>query len=155
VVTYFVDLRERAMSLETHTPGDGGGLLCRLHADALTVPRGWTLDDRRDPVPRLFRLPDSPTQPADPTPSRGRRRRERLDDGPSLLDETLETPREVPVEPARGEEETRPMPRASGEDETAPIDEVVDEPRELRYVRDEDETWGDAAGDDPWAEEAY
>lgn len=31
------------------------GRLCRRHADALVVPRGWTIDDRRDPIPRLFR----------------------------------------------------------------------------------------------------
>ena len=32
------------------------GRLCRRHANALVVPRGWTLDDRRDPVPKLFRV---------------------------------------------------------------------------------------------------
>jgi hypothetical protein len=32
------------------------GALCRRHADALVVPRGWTLDDRREPIPRLFRV---------------------------------------------------------------------------------------------------
>ena len=32
------------------------GALCRRHADALVVPRGWTLDDQRDPTPRLFRV---------------------------------------------------------------------------------------------------
>jgi hypothetical protein len=31
------------------------GRLCRRHANALTVPHGWTLDDRRDPNPKLFR----------------------------------------------------------------------------------------------------
>lgn len=29
-------------------------LLCRRHADAMVVPRGWTLDDRREVMPRLF-----------------------------------------------------------------------------------------------------
>ena len=31
------------------------GVLCRRHADAMVVPRGWFLDDRREPAPRLFR----------------------------------------------------------------------------------------------------
>ncbi|MEY2975051.1 MAG: hypothetical protein RIR49_1471 [Actinomycetota bacterium] len=31
------------------------GVLCRRHADGMTVPRGWTLDDSRDPTLRLFR----------------------------------------------------------------------------------------------------
>lgn len=30
-------------------------LLCRRHADAMVVPRGWTLEDRRDDQPRLFK----------------------------------------------------------------------------------------------------
>lgn len=31
------------------------GRLCRRHANALSVPRGWTIDDRRDDIPRLFK----------------------------------------------------------------------------------------------------
>ncbi len=34
-------------------------VVCRQHADAMVVPRGWTLDDRRESRPRLFRVPDS------------------------------------------------------------------------------------------------
>jgi hypothetical protein len=30
------------------------GRLCRRHANALSVPRGWTIDDRRELVPKLF-----------------------------------------------------------------------------------------------------
>ena len=36
------------------TPHDDQNVLCRRHADAMTVPRGWTLDDRREEIPRLF-----------------------------------------------------------------------------------------------------
>ena len=39
------------------------GRLCRRHADALSVPRGWTIDDRRDAVPKLFRVIDDPQPP--------------------------------------------------------------------------------------------
>jgi hypothetical protein len=46
-----------------------GGVLCRRHADSMVVPRGWTLDDLRDPDLHLFRPP-----PAVPTGrSRGAR----------------------------------------------------------------------------------
>lgn len=65
------------------------GSLCRRHADALTAPRGWTLDDRRDPVPRLLRVPENPT-PADLTPGGGfRRRKKRVEtvDIPTLFAE--------------------------------------------------------------------
>jgi len=33
------------------------GVLCRRHADTMVVPRGWTLDDLRDPDLHLFRPP--------------------------------------------------------------------------------------------------
>jgi len=36
---------------------DRAGVLCRRHADAMVVPLGWMLDDRRDPIPRLFKAP--------------------------------------------------------------------------------------------------
>jgi hypothetical protein len=54
------------------------GLLCRRHADALTPPRGWWLDDRRDPSPQLFREPElpKPVVPVqDPSGAVPRRRR--------------------------------------------------------------------------------
>ena len=39
--------------------GDDAGrrVLCRRHADTMVVPRGWTLDDLRDPDLHLFRPP--------------------------------------------------------------------------------------------------
>jgi Ni,Fe-hydrogenase III small subunit len=37
------------------------GVLCRRHADAMVVPLGGMLDDRRDLVPRLFKAPAQPT----------------------------------------------------------------------------------------------
>ena len=40
---------------------DRAGVLCRRHADAMVVPLGWMLDDRRDPIPRLFKTPAQPT----------------------------------------------------------------------------------------------
>ena len=36
------------------------GRLCRRHADALSVPRGWSVDDRRQAIPQLFRPSDLP-----------------------------------------------------------------------------------------------
>lgn len=44
-------------------------VLCQRHADAMVVPLGWTLDDRREDVLRLFR-----PRPAEPTPVRPMRR---------------------------------------------------------------------------------
>jgi len=50
----WIDSYERAST-------DRAGVLCRRHADAMVVPLGWMLDDRRDAVPRLFKAPA--TQP--------------------------------------------------------------------------------------------
>jgi hypothetical protein len=38
--------------LEVVAGGDGAASLCRRHADAMAVPRGWLLDDRRHEPPR-------------------------------------------------------------------------------------------------------
>lgn len=37
--------------------GSGANALCRRHADALAVPKGWSIDDRREAAPRLFSAP--------------------------------------------------------------------------------------------------
>ncbi|MEI8239076.1 MAG: DUF3499 family protein [Actinomycetota bacterium] len=39
------------------------GVLCRRHADAMVVPLGWTLDDRRELEPRLFKSRDTASPP--------------------------------------------------------------------------------------------
>ena len=53
-------------------------VLCRRHADAMVVPRGWTLDDRREATWRLFR----PKPAGDDTGSIARRRRRQGDHTP-------------------------------------------------------------------------
>lgn len=75
------------------------GRLCRRHADALVVPRGWTIDDRRQAIPQLFRVTDTQPEPkpakkSEPvdkksTAPKAPAKREKRDDGPSLF-ETIE-----------------------------------------------------------------
>ena len=49
------DSSERLIILDRRLDEWGGsGVLCEPHADRLTVPRGWGLDDRRTTEPRLF-----------------------------------------------------------------------------------------------------
>jgi hypothetical protein len=61
-------------------PTPDPAVLCRRHADAMVVPRGWTLDDRRELQPRLFKPrpapapAPAPAAAAAPAPSRRRRR---------------------------------------------------------------------------------
>ena len=53
---------------------DDAGVLCLRHADSMVVPRGWTLDDLRDPELHLFRppLPAPTRRTAAPRPVRER-----------------------------------------------------------------------------------
>jgi hypothetical protein len=80
------------------------GVLCRRHADAMVVPRGWTLDDRREATPRLFRVADPPPGASNTAnhPSRGRRPRAGVGGEPPLqlaFEESPEADSEPPVPP--------------------------------------------------------
>jgi hypothetical protein len=54
-----------------HAVDSRAGVLCRRHADAMVVPLGWMLDDRREAAPRLF-VPGEPV--VAPAVQRERRR---------------------------------------------------------------------------------
>lgn len=76
------------------------GVLCLRHADAMIVPRGWTLDDRREPTPRLFRPPTDPDPGTDrprQQPTRPRRVQSEPEPEQLQIDGTgeLERPRDA------------------------------------------------------------
>jgi hypothetical protein len=63
--TLLFDYRARTSSLEPLSDDDHPMAydLCEAHADALTVPRGWRLDDRRavdHPAPEVVTPPPVP-----------------------------------------------------------------------------------------------
>ena len=67
------------------------GVLCRRHADAMVVPRGWSLDDRREAIPKLFRTDavesnDEAGGPARARPRAHRHPRDNAEAAPSLFD---------------------------------------------------------------------
>jgi hypothetical protein len=67
VASYCFDGRAALVWLDWLDParGLGAGVLCRRHADTLTPPRGWHLQDRRPPAPRLWDdRPPTPLAPA-------------------------------------------------------------------------------------------
>ena len=93
------------------------GRLCRRHANALTVPNGWTLDDRRDPNPKLFRVSDFDAAGKEETPggtgrkkaegkaSPRKRERPKPEDVPSLFEalrRELDEPGAAPADGDRG-----------------------------------------------------
>jgi hypothetical protein len=62
-MTYGFDAEHLMVWIDAYDSVAAGrdGVLCRRHADAMVVPLGWMLDDRRDPVPRLFKAPANVT----------------------------------------------------------------------------------------------
>jgi hypothetical protein len=75
-------------------PVDDHNVLCQRHADAMVVPRGWTLDDRREPVPRLFAPRRFDPEPGPARPARRSRRSPAPPTGEQLqIDGTGEIPR--------------------------------------------------------------
>ena len=82
-VAYGMRAEDLVFWLDTLRPDtyQSSGVLCRRHADSMVVPKHWTLDDLRDPVPRLFR-PPAPVPAPPPAP---RRRRSSGDDTEQLL----------------------------------------------------------------------
>jgi hypothetical protein len=66
VASFCFDGRAALVWLDPLDPdnGVGAGVLCARHADALTPPRGWHLQDRRVPTPRLWDDRPAPPEPA-------------------------------------------------------------------------------------------
>ncbi len=121
------------------------GSLCKRHADAMVVPRGWTLDDRREPGPRLFRpKPDEPPA-APPAPPR-RKRRPRAK--PATPTESVAgAPPTTPPPPAP--EPAQPMLTAAAPAAAAEAEAELDESRTVAEVTGEP-----SANDDPDATQA-
>jgi len=77
------------------------GVICRRHADAMVVPRGWTLDDRREARPRLFKVVD--TGRGNSTQEMRRPRTQKpvtIEPAPQLVFESVEPSTELIEEPA-------------------------------------------------------
>jgi hypothetical protein len=109
------------------------GRLCRRHADAISVPRGWTVDDRRQAIPQLFRPSDLPV--AEPVKKEKKlakppKSAEQNDKKLSLFETIAEELAEIEkVQVAPDPDETRAIPwspRLSGsyedeDDQNAPV----------------------------------
>ena len=96
------------------------GVLCRRHADAMVVPLGWMLDDRREPVPRLFKPRDAAPPPA-PRPRRHRSAAPRDDTG------QLEFSAAAKVVSSEQQEPT-PVPASTVAAVAEPVAEDIDSP---------------------------
>ena len=92
IAAYFLDSAELLMTLENYVPVDGMQVngLCRRHADALVVPRGWRIEDKRENVPRLFPVTPPSEKPkakdSAPKKSESKKNRAKLP-RPSIFDD--------------------------------------------------------------------
>jgi len=68
-VEYSLNPGKLLLSLENFVvvEGDRRSAVCTRHADLMSVPKGWSIDDRRENPPRLFRAPKSSVTPIKPT----------------------------------------------------------------------------------------
>lgn len=106
-------------------PTPDPSVLCRRHADAMVVPRGWTLDDRREPVPRLFK-------PRDAARPKSKRSRSRAEVGDRPVAEQLQI------------DGTGEIPRTHGArtpDDHVPDDHVLDDHGDSPVFESDHEPW--------------
>lgn len=101
--------------------------ICILHAERLTVPRGWALEDRRSEEPPLFVPPPSAPPAARPrTEGRAGRRRNSSDSHPAA--QTMELFEVLRQELAEAEAAAEPVPEPVAEPVPEPVGETVPEP---------------------------
>ena len=101
---------------------DHAGRLCRRHANALSVPRGWTIDDRRELVPKLFVVKTSDE-----------------DEAPSAKKKKVASAEKKPKKAA-----TRPRPSlfeandaqraAENQEPVSSVDQHIEDPDETRAI---------------------
>lgn len=65
-VEYIIDPQSLLLTLQNYevVKGERRSALCAVHGDRMSVPKGWSIDDRRENPPRLFRTPKSGVAPA-------------------------------------------------------------------------------------------
>lgn len=112
------------------------GVLCRRHADAMVVPLGWMLDDRREAVPRLFKSRE--TTP--PAPTRVRRQRHhaardetgQLELAPAAVEAAVAAePVSPPAEPQPAAATAEHEPEGNGAPAKSPWKPVFDQSDDL------------------------
>ena len=126
------------VTLENYAPvgNERRNCLCMKHADRLSVPRGWSIDDRRESVPRLFRPPAPVKVQRDTTPASGQRRKSRGEAvRPKLFDR--EVVQETAPAPAPA---TPPAPAPVQVDEWEVRDDGLEETQAMQWKPSFDHT---------------
>lgn len=133
------------------TATDDQNVLCLRHADAMSVPRGWTLDDRREEIPRLFKPRPVPREERPAT----RRKRAVRTDAESVdavepveqlvIDGTGELPR-----PDVSDVLDVPEDVPSADDVDVPAEAAVTETTTVEPSAAESSAAGPDSGETPW-----
>ena len=65
-VEYIIDPHSLLLTLQNYevVKGERRSALCAVHGDRMSVPKGWSIDDRREDPPRLFKTPKSGVAPS-------------------------------------------------------------------------------------------
>jgi hypothetical protein len=87
------------VTMDNYLPGEGDRLsaICRKHADRMSMPRDWVIDDRRTNNPTLFKVQQSPKPARREEPSVTRRRARPFPKPESFDTLSLVRPSEQPV----------------------------------------------------------
>jgi hypothetical protein len=76
-------------------PPGARGVVCQKHSESLSAPRGWSFEDRREAIPRLFKTRDSGHLSAVPEPTTETPRPKADSTGSTKRDVTGATKRDV------------------------------------------------------------
>jgi hypothetical protein len=117
-VAYGFDAEHLVVWLDAFHVAQGArsGVLCRRHANAMVVPLGWMLDDRREPEPRLFQAPP----PVIDEPVVKKRRAQRPVVAEQLRLDTVDVPVERPA-PAPAPASATPVSATPASTTRAPV----------------------------------
>jgi hypothetical protein len=133
-VSYGIDNAHLLVWLDnSHVPErEHAGRLCRRHANALVVPRGWTVDDRRQPIPQLFRELERSLDPdgRGHTTSRKTQKKRKA----STVTPGNVTPTPVPAEPTLFETPASDQLSEQEQPETQVAQNIAEDPDETRAI---------------------
>jgi hypothetical protein len=101
-------------------PPGARGVVCQKHSESLSAPRGWSFEDRREAIPRLFKTRDRGNLSAVPEPTTGTPRPKADSTGSLKRDSTGSIKRDVTGSAKRPRPADIPRPSLFAE-----LDEVV------------------------------
>ena len=131
--------------IEEVPPPGARGVVCQKHSESLSAPRGWSFEDRREAIPRLFKTRDRGNLSAVPEPTTETPRPKADSTGSLKRDSTGSIKRDATGSVKRPRPADIPRPSLFAEldepvVETVPMfveEQVVEEPVAKEFVSEE------------------